>query len=173
MSKKPNMLVTGRFLDERPPLASKDVPNPFPDPPPNRQSIGRLCFRGPSAKVDYSPSQIADLISSGLLPNAVIFPDTNILTTELDERIWKAMRTKRIFIAPGVWKELLPWLKTPFHNPSIRDDVLKAVRNQVKSREDQPPRGSGADPASYTPALEVVFDDERFRSNAYDYYLRL
>jgi hypothetical protein len=32
-----------------------------------------------------------------------------------------------------VWKELLPWLKHPFHNKAVRDRVVAAAHSQIKS----------------------------------------
>jgi hypothetical protein len=131
MARKPKMTVTSRFLDEQPPLAARHVPSPFPNPPPNRTPIGRLSFLGPSPKLDWSAADLVHAISVAALQDALVFLDTSIFTTELDKSVWDALCTRRILVTPGVWKELLPWLKTPFRNKAVRDCVVAAVQNQL------------------------------------------
>jgi hypothetical protein len=110
----------------------------------------------------------------GALPDAAVFLDTNIFTTEMDTSVWDALYTKRVFITPGVWKELLPWLKTPFCNTTVRDRVLAAVRNQVSSesnsQESRHPQGRPQSPD--TAKMEVLFDKD-FTNHGYEYYLKL
>jgi hypothetical protein len=146
------------------------MPTPFIAPPPNREPIGRLCFHGPHPKVDYSVTQLIHDIGTAPLPNAVVFPDTNVFTKEMDPAIWDSLRTKQVFIGPSVWKELLPWIKSPFHNRSIRDDVLAAVREQIRIG-----KGSPDCPESLSrgaPRIEVLFAKD-FTDFGYEYYVSL
>jgi hypothetical protein len=175
MPRKPKMTVTSRFVDEQPPLASRNVPSPFPNPPPNRSPIGRLWFRGPSPKLDWSAAELAHAIGVASLRDAVVFLDTNIFTTDyLDKSVWDALFTRRLFITPNVFKELLPWLKNPFRNKAVRDRVLAALKNQVNaacsSQESAPFQQL---PSSDIPKIEVLFLNEDFTNHGYDYYLRL
>ena len=64
MGRRPKMTVTSRFIDEQRPLASRNIPSPFPNPPPNREAIGRLSFRGPSPKMDLNVADFTQAISS-------------------------------------------------------------------------------------------------------------
>ncbi len=164
MPRKANATVTRRFVDESRKAARK-VASPFPDPPHGRTAIGRLCFRGPSPKLDYTTSDLVTTIGSSL-PDAAFFLDTSIFTTQLDVAVWNALCTRRILITPGVWKELLPWLKTPFRNATIRDTVLTAARSQAsRASEFQ---------QSASPRIEVLFlDEEEFTRRGYKYYLDL
>jgi hypothetical protein len=114
MARKPNMTVTTRSLGEKRPIAAKQIPSPFPNPPPNRQPIPRLAFHGPSPKLDCSIEKLTDAIKVAALPDAILFLDTNVFTKELDLSAWDALFSRRILITPRVWKELRPWLKTPF-----------------------------------------------------------
>ena len=90
------MTVTSRFFDDQPPLASRNVRSPFPNPPPNREPIGKLCFHGPSPKVDVTAADLAHAIGVASLRDAVLFLDTNIFTTELDASVWDALFTRQI-----------------------------------------------------------------------------
>jgi GH24 family phage-related lysozyme (muramidase) len=165
MSPKPNLTITSRFLEEGRPLAVKQVPSPYPDPPPGRGALGRLCFRGPSPKLDLPIADLAQIISTASLHDAVFFLDTNIFTKELDLVLWRAFCTRRIFIAPAIWEELLPWLKSPFCNQTIRDSVVAAAQSQVA-------RASGTRvPAD--PQIEVLRLNEDFTKHGYEYYLKL
>src|SRR5579862_660619 len=125
--KKPNMTVTSRFFHERSRQASRQIANPFPNPPPGRAPIARLHSRGPTPKLSWTNSDLADWISASL-PVAIFFLDTGIFTRELDPKIWDALKKKRIPIIPGVAQELLPWLRNPFCNGAIRDSVLAALK---------------------------------------------
>src|ERR1039458_4553360 len=165
--KKPNMTVTSRFIEEKHPLSERMVPNPFPNPPPGRSPIGRLAFRGPSAKVDCSTQDLVNAISASL-PNAVLFLDTNIFTTHLDIRLWNAFCTRNIFIISRVWNELKPWLKTPFCNQVVRDSLIKAVEDQIRL-------AGQAHGASNAKSLRVMLDSDcqDFADHAYGYYINL
>jgi hypothetical protein len=169
MARKPKMSITSRFLAELPPIAAKQVANPFPNPPPNRGPIARLSFRGPSPKLDWSAADLAHAIGVAALPDAALFLDTNIFTREqLDASVWDAIYTKRIFITPGVWREILPWLETPFHNKVVRDHVFAAVQKQVSLGP--LPQDSGSGEIS---KLQVLLLNEDFTKHGYEYYLRL
>jgi hypothetical protein len=135
MARKPNMTVTTRSLGEKRPIAAKQIRSPFPNPPPNRQPIPRLAFNGPSPKLDWSIENLIHAIKVAALPNAVLFLDTNVFVKELDLSVWDAFFSRRILITPRVWKELLPWLKNPFHNKPIRDRVVAGVQNQARSAQ--------------------------------------
>lgn len=167
MSKKPNMTVTARHqADGSRCLAKKSVRSPYPNPPPNREAIGRLHFRGPSPKEDSSPAELAQKISIAALPDALILLDTNILTKELHPILWQAFRTKTILITSSVFSELLPWLKSPFHNKSIRNEVVAELR-KAESPESSPARPSGT--------IEVLLSDQNaaYLSLGYEYYHNL
>jgi hypothetical protein len=135
MARNPNMTVTTGSLLEKRPIAVRKIRSPFPNPPPNRQPIPRLSFRGPSPKLDCSTEDLIHAIRVAALPEAVLFLDTNVFTKELDLSAWDAFFSRRIFITPRVFEELLPWLKNPFYNKPIRDRVVAAVQNQVRSAQ--------------------------------------
>jgi hypothetical protein len=113
-------------------------------------------------------------ISVAAQPDALVFLDTNIFTRELDMSVWDAFSTRRILTTPGVWKELLPWLKTPFCNKAIRDRVVAAIQNQVRSKGSAQQLLNPLTPLSREiPKMEVLFVDDHFTSHAYEYYVRL
>ncbi len=167
------MTVTSRFVDERRPLSARLTPPPAFNVPPNRAPIPRLAFRGSYAKVNWSAADLAHAIGVGALADAVVFLDTNIFTTELEQSVWDAIFTKRILITPGVWKEILPWLKTPFHNKTAREFVHKAVQKQVEWHRAAQRAATPEEAAAEFAKVEVLFLDESFTNHAYDYYLRL
>lgn len=174
MPRKPNMSVTSRYFDEQPALAERRVPSPFPEPPPNREPTGRLCFRGPSPKLDCSIANLAHAIRDAALPDAIVFPDTSIFTRELDPSLCDAICSRQIFITPGVWKELQPWLKTPFHNKDFRNSVVAGVSEQLASARNAPQSGVPRTPGPHDARkIEVLFLDERFTAHGFNYYLRL
>jgi len=123
--------------------------------------------------MDWSAADLAHAIGVGALSDAVLFLDTNIFSTELDQSVWDAIYTKRAFITPGVWKELLPWLKTPFHNKTARDYVYAAVQKQVNWHAAAQRAATPVEAATEFANLQVLFLDEAFTDYAYDYYLRL
>jgi hypothetical protein len=165
MSRKPNMTVTSRFFEESTPVAARHVPSPFPDLPPNRAPIGRLCFWGPSRKLDWTTSGLVHAIGVASLQDAIFFLDTNVFTKQLEAAVWDALCTRRILITPGVWKELLPWLKTPFCNKTIRNAVIAAARRQVS--------GASKPQESALPKIEILPLNEDFTRHGYEYYLKL
>lgn len=174
MRRKPKMTVTSRFIDEQQPLASRNILSPFPNPPPNREAIGRLNFRGPSPKVDLNVEDFTQAISGAALENAIVLLDTNIFTRELDQSIWDALFTRQIYITPGVYREMLPWLKTPFCNKAIRDRVVAALKYQVNcGREGQEPPPFPEIPAGGIPKVEVLFLGDDFKAHGYEYYAKL
>ena len=99
--------------------------------------------------------------------------DTNIFTTELDQSLWDAIYTKQVFITPGVWKEILPWLKTPFRNKLARDYVYAAVQRQVNWHTAAQRAATPEEAATEFGNAQVLFLDESFTNFAYNYYLRL
>jgi hypothetical protein len=176
MARKPNMTVTTRSLGEKRPIAAKQIRSPFPNPPPNRQPIPRLAFNGPSPKLDWSIENLIHAIKVAALPNAVLFLDTNVFVKELDLSVWDAFFSRRILITPRVWKELLPWLKNPFHNKPIRDRVVAAVQNQARSAQNsQEVFASTQRPSLDNPSLAVLRDneDDDFTNHGYSYYVNL
>jgi hypothetical protein len=173
MRRKP-MTVTSRHLEEHPPIAERRIRSPLPNPPPNRQPIARLSFDGPTIKFDCSAADLVQIVGVSAMADAVLFLDTNIFTRELDQSVWDAFSEKQIFITGGVWKELLPWLKTPFCNVPARDRVLAAIRTQVNSKTssaDSVDRKENA--ALDSPKIELLFDDENFLDHGYWYYHNL
>jgi hypothetical protein len=58
--KKPTMTVTSRFFHNETRKAARHLANPFPHPPPGRTAIARLTSHGPSAKLDWTSSDLAD-----------------------------------------------------------------------------------------------------------------
>ncbi len=153
----------------------EERPVPFSrNPPPNREAIGRLCFRGPSPKMDLNIADLTRAISVAALENAIVFLDTNIFTRELDQRIWDALFSRQVYITPGVYAEMAPWLKTPFCNKAIRDRVLAALKHQVNcSRDGQVPPPFPEIQAGDIPKVEVLFLGDDFKSHGYEYYVRL
>jgi hypothetical protein len=173
MPRKPNMTVTSRFVDELSPLAEREIPPPRFDVPRNRAPIPRLAFHGPHPKVAWSARDLAHAIGVAALPDALLFLDTNIFTTELGQAVWDAIYTKRILITPGVWTELLPWLKTPFHNKAVREYIYAAVQKQLDWHRLAEREPTPEEAAVEFPNAQVLFADEVFTGHAYDYYLRL
>jgi hypothetical protein len=174
MPQKPNMSVTSRFQAEQRPLASRRIPSPFPNPPPNRSAIPRLSFDGPSPKMGCSAEDIARAIGVHSLTNAVIFPDTNVFSREMDMAIWDAFWKRRIRLTPLVFKELLPWLKTPFRNKSVRDRVRAELNTQISLDASRNQHVFSLLPSEMS-SLRVLHlnNDDEFMRHGYDYYFRL
>jgi hypothetical protein len=166
------MTVSSRFLNERPPLAARQTSPPRFDVPPNRAPIPRLAFRE-HAKMDWSTADLAHAIGVAALRDAVLFLDTNVFTTALDPLVWEAIYTKRVFVTPGVWKEIQPWLKTPFRNKLARDCVYAAVQKQVDWHAVAQRAASLEEAEAELANIQVLFLDESFSNHGYDYYLRL
>jgi hypothetical protein len=173
MPRKPNMTVTSRFVDELSPLAERETPPPTFDVPHNRVPIPRLGFCGPTPKIDWSPKDLAHAIGVAAMPDALLFLDTNVFTTELTPIVWDAIYTKRILITPGVWKEILPWLNNPFHNKAARDYIHAAVWKQVDWHEVAQREPTPEEAIIKFAEAQVLFEDATFTSHAYSYYLRL
>jgi hypothetical protein len=173
MPRKPNMTVTSRFVDELPPLAVRGIPTPRFEVPPHRAAIPRLGFRGPSPKIDWSAKDLAHAIGTAALPDALLFLDTNVFTTEMDQMVWDAIYSKRILITPRVWKEILPWLKTPFHNKATRDYIYNAVQKQLDWHNLAQREPAPEEAEKEFRNAQVLFEDETFTNHAYGYYLRL
>jgi hypothetical protein len=106
-------------------------------------------------KLDWAISDFENAIGVASLENAAFFLDTNVLTKDLEPALWNALCTRRVLITPGVWKELLPWLKTPFCNETIRNAVLVAAESQVK-------RAGGVQDS--WAGIEVLFLDQDLRT---------
>lgn len=175
MARKPNMTVTTRALREKRPIAAKQIGSPFPNPPPNRQPIPKLAFNGPSPKLDLSIENLIHAIKVAALPDAILFLDTNVFTKELDLSVCDALFSRRILITPGVWKELHPWLKNPFHNKPIRDRVVAAFGNQARSGQNSQEVFASTRPSLDNPSLAVPRDneDDDLMNHGYSYYVRL
>jgi len=110
-----------------------------------------------------------------LQPGAIFFLDTNIFTTRLDKETWDLFLSTQVLIAPTIWKELHPWLKTPRVNQEIRDLVLKGINRQVSREPNDRKRTIIIHPASVVdePRIEVVFIDDEHLRHGYNYYYRL
>jgi hypothetical protein len=106
-------------------------------------------------------------VISASLPDATYFLDTNVFTKSLESDVWKALCTRRIVITPSVWKELQPWLKTPFCNKDIRDCVVAAVKRQI-ARQEQAQDSVDLKVQTQEGALVQQFTD-----HGYNYYLKL
>jgi hypothetical protein len=118
----------------------------------------RLSFLGVSPKVDLTVQGLVEAISVSSLDDAIFFLDTNVLTRKLDPEIWRALCSRRMLITPGVFKELLPWLKNPFCNPDIRDSVADALKAQVGLE--------GKRQGATLPRIEVLLVDDEHRRHA-------
>ena len=160
-AKGPKMTVTSRFFDEKSREASRQIANPFPNPPPGRSPIARLHSHGPSPKLNWTNSDLATWITRAL-PGAVFFLDTGIFTRELDSAVWSALMEKRVAITPGVAQELLPWLADPFCNKAIRDAVALAVGGA----------SSGTTP-SQPHRIGLLAPGKDFIAHGYEYYVNL
>jgi hypothetical protein len=162
--RKPNMTVTSRFFNDKSRAASRQISNPFPNPPPGRSAIGRLASRAPSPKIDWA---VADFVSyiNGTLPDADFFLDTGVFTRELDSAIWDALSTRRVLITPGICQELLPWLRDPFCNKAVRDVVARAAKTELGI----PTQTIGAANVK----IKLLIPGEEFTSHGYDHYLHL
>jgi len=158
------MTVTSRFFDEKSREASRQMSNPFPNPPPGRSAIGRLTSRAPSPKLHWATADFVNYIN-GTLPDAGFFFDTGVFTRELDSAIWNALSMRRILITPGVCQELLPWLRDPFCNKTVRDAVTSAAKTELGI----PTQTRGAVNVN----VKLLIPDDEFTSHGYDYYLRL
>ena len=158
------MTVTSRFFNEKSEEASRQMPNPFPNPPPGRSAIGRLTSRAPSPKLDWATADFVSYIN-GTLPDAAFFLDTGVFTRELNSVVWDALNTRRVLVTPGVCQELLPWLRDPFCNKPVRDAVASAAKAEFDL----------STPASKAVNLNVklLIPDEEFITYGDDYYLRL
>ncbi len=135
----------------------------------------RLAFHGPTPKLDWSATDLARAISAHSLPDAVVFPDTNIFSKELDISVWDAFWNRRICITPLVWKELQPWLKTPFRNKAIRDRMMTAVKSQISRDTARNQPGTPELLPHEIPKLQVLYlnDGDDFMKHGCDYYFRL
>ena len=70
---------------------------------------------------------------------------------------------RRILITPGVFQELLPWLRDPFCNKAIRDVVASAAKTEL-----------GIPTQTRSAAnVKLLIPDDEFTSHGYDYYLQL
>jgi hypothetical protein len=168
------MTVTARFGQEKRALATRPIPDPYPNPPPGRTPVIRLGGHGPTEKVSVSAADLGKMIGRSL-GNAILFLDTNVFTTALEDQVWDSILKRQILITPMVWKELQDWVKTPFQNPRIRDIVIKALRAQVQREQGHPtpPNPAPLGDEVPQPKIEVVFPDENYKTHGYEYYLRL
>src|ERR1022692_1484916 len=170
--KQPNRTVTSRFFKEKSPLLTMRVSSPFLHPPENRRPIGRLGTRGPSAKLDITAPDLAQTIDNAL-PDAICFLDTNVFSKPLDQRIWDALFRKQILLSPSVWKEMLPWLKTPFHNQDIRNAVVASIKRQCDRARPDAATSAPTPQSPAQPRIDVVPLDDTYLAHGYDYYSRL
>ena len=166
------MTSTARHLHQSPPLAVQQTPSPFPNPPPYRGAIGRLTFKGPSPKLDISPDELAHKFATAAQPDALIVPDTNVLTKHLDPVIWTAFRTKRILLTACVFRELKPWLASPFQNKSIRDDVVSGIMSYIDRARIGAP-DSAAPTAGGSIEVLTAERNDAYDSHGFRYYLDL
>lgn len=157
------MTVTSRFFHEKSREGSREIANPYPSPPAGRSAIARLHSGGPSHKLDWTTADFVNYIN-GTLPDATFFPDTSIFTRDMDPAIWEALRRRRVIIVPRVGHELMPWLKDPFANKSIRNSVASAMKTGL---------GMGAEVTAATDAFELLVPGEEFGEHGYNYYLIL
>ncbi|MGC1188007.1 MAG: hypothetical protein WA871_11510 [Candidatus Acidiferrales bacterium] len=74
-----------------------------------------------------------------------------------------------------MWKELLPWLKTPFRNKAIRDRVMTAVNSQISRDTSRKQPGAPALAPHEISKLQVLDlnDGDDFMKHGYEYYFRL
>ena len=168
MPRKPNMTVTARYLDELLPLARKQIPSPYPNPPAGRGAIARLSFHGPTPKLDTSPTELVHRFAVAALPDAVLFLDTNILTRDLDQSIWDAFRSKHIVLTSSVFSELTPWLTSPFCNQAMRNDVVSEITKYTEAVR-------AGDGGQQGPTIEVLLSDQTDAclELGYTYYFNL
>ena len=161
--KKPNMTVTSRFFHEKSREGSREITNPYPNPPAGRSAIARLHSRSPSYKLDWTTTDFVNYIN-GTLPNAEFFPDTSIFTRDMDTAIWGALRGRRVLIVPQVGHELVPWLKNPFSNKAIRDSVASAMKMGLDITAEAPRTVDG---------MELFVPGKEYAEHGYNYYLNL
>ncbi len=87
----------------------------------------RLAFGPLTAKRPIDYRVVARFIRTYCPQNMAFYLDTNFFTgEEKPDVLWHALLEKQIVITPLVWRELQPWLGTPFRNRSIRDLLLDA-----------------------------------------------
>ncbi|HEV3387087.1 MAG TPA: hypothetical protein VG097_19870 [Gemmata sp.] len=185
MGKKRNLTKTGRYFEEKKPLATRFMDRPLPEPTPGRLPFLRLYKTGPTEKVEMSGAELAASFGPSVKSNAIFFLDTSIFSTCTNKPLWNLFLSRQVLITPMVWTELLPWLKNPHKNQDIRKIVLDAVGNQLAlinqlalaSNRASPPivQINSVIPEHYR--MSVCLDDSHMgklcREHAYDYYFKL
>lgn len=100
----------------------------------------RLQFIVPQEKIPSDYCDIAEVIK--LDPNDHVFvPDTCFFTAhEIPDHFWDSLLTKRIAITSSVFRELIPWMKSPKYNERMVPLISKS------QDLDNPPPVIPADP---------------------------
>jgi hypothetical protein len=169
-----NFTVTGRFFNERRPLARRQIPPARYEVPLGRVPMPHLSVYGPGPKVNATPHDLIKMIGAQTMSDAILFLDTNVFTTQLDPSVWDAIFSKHLYIAPHVWRELKPWLKSPYQNQTVRDRVIAAVGEQVADLTAAKVAGTTVLWSSTgDPRIRVVLEDENIFRHGYQYYSSL
>ena len=99
------------------------------DTPANRMPIRRLSWNMNSFQETCSDEQFAEAVQGSALSDAQFYVDTCFVTgREVDPKLWAALLGKSIVITQMTWRELGPWLDSPFVNHDFRDLLLEVVR---------------------------------------------
>ena len=125
--KKPKLTVTGHYLHQKQARYIIESPIPSIPVPSNRRPLGRLSWSQPTGKFDWSAENLGKTIEQSSLSDVLIFADTNVFTTPLDEVAWRAILARKLVITPWVRRELQPWLDNPRCNAEMRDHVARAA----------------------------------------------
>jgi hypothetical protein len=175
MRKKQHLTKTGRYFEEKKPLAARSIIRRPSNPAPGRMPFVRLCNYGPTEKANMSGAELAASIGPSVKPDAIFFLDTNIFSTCTSRPLWDLFLSKQILITPMVSDELLPWIRNPNKNREIRELVLESVTRQFALGEDA---ASATPPSHIASALahlgiQIRFPNERYQQHGYEYYFRL
>jgi hypothetical protein len=150
--KKPNLTVTDHYLHQKKARYVIESPIPTIPIPINRRPLGRLSWTEPTGKFDWSAENLGKTIEQSSLPDALVFADTNVFTTPLDDVAWRAILTRKLVITPWVRRELQAWLENPRCNAEMRDRVARTAEEEHSS---------------------ICFDevDPKMRRHGYEYYV--
>jgi hypothetical protein len=175
MKRRHRPTKTGRYFQERTPLAARSILLPPVAPELRRISSSRLCIYGPTDKLDMSSAEFAASIRPSVWQNAIFFLDTGIFSVCTCKALWDLFLSRQILISPMVFRELLPWIKDPHRNREIRDLVYASVQRQ-SALEQLASSESAAPGVVKVPGdarIEVRFPTELYEKHAYEYYFRL
>ena len=148
---------------------------PKVQPKSGRLPFLRMHYAGPTPKVNVNDAEFAAQIGPTVAPDAAFFLDTSIFSTWRCGPLWDLFLSRKILIPPMIQRELLPWLKNPIENRTLRDLVYTSVMRQLDLASDAEKATPSPVAASVlaTLAVQVRFPNERYQQHGYEYYYRL